>query len=105
MLIIDDDIALAEVVGRYLTREGIDVVFASDGISGLERALELRPDLVVLDLMLPGLDGHEVCRRLREVASIPVLMLTARGEEEDRLAGFALGADDYVDQALLARAS
>jgi DNA-binding response OmpR family regulator len=96
VLVVDDDVALADVVRRYLTREGFAVEVASDGESGLERALTTLPDLVVLDLMLPGLDGIEVCRRLRQTAPIPVVMLTARGEEEDRIAGLDLGADDYV---------
>ncbi len=96
VLVVDDDLALAEVVGRYLERDGFVVSFASDGPQGLATALETLPDLLVLDLMLPGLDGIEVCRQLREVAPIPVVMLTARGEEEDRIAGLRIGADDYV---------
>jgi len=96
VLVVDDDEALAEVVGRYLEREGFQVELANDGATGLERALATLPDLVVLDLMLPVLDGLEVCRRLRQTAPIPVVMLTARGEEDDRIAGLDLGADDYV---------
>lgn len=96
VLIVDDDAALAEVVARYLRREGFDVDYAPDGATGLERALATLPDLVVLDLMMPGMDGFEVCRRLREATTIPVVMLTARGEEHDRIAGLDLGADDYV---------
>lgn len=96
VLVVDDDPALAEVVGRYLEREGFEVTFAGDGPTGLQLALDSLPDLVVLDLMLPGIDGIEVCRRLREVAPIPVVMLTARGEEDDRIAGLHIGADDYV---------
>jgi DNA-binding response OmpR family regulator len=96
VLVVDDDPALSEVVGRYLEREGFAVSFAEDGDDGLATALATLPDLVVLDLMLPSLDGIEVCRRLREVAPIPVVMLTARGEEEDRIAGLRIGADDYV---------
>ena len=96
VLVVDDDPTLSEVVGRYLTREGFLVDYAEDGTSGLELALATLPDLVLLDLMLPGLDGLEVCRRLREAAPIPVVMLTARGEENDRIAGLELGADDYV---------
>jgi DNA-binding response OmpR family regulator len=79
-----------------LTREGHDVEIVTDGRTGLERALTTLPDLVVLDLMLPGLNGIELFRRLRRVAPIPVVMLTARGTEEDRVAGLELGADDYV---------
>jgi DNA-binding response OmpR family regulator len=96
ILVIDDDPTLADVVGRYLTKEGFVVEIVGDGRNGLERALATLPDLVVLDLMLPGLDGFEVFRRLRRVAPIPVVMLTARGDEEDRITGLELGADDYV---------
>ncbi|MCB0978728.1 MAG: response regulator transcription factor [Acidimicrobiales bacterium] len=96
ILVIDDDVALSEVVGRYLEAAGYEVMFAADGQTGLEQALRELPDLVVLDLMLPRLDGIEVCRRIREVAPIPVVMLTARGEEDDRIAGLQIGADDYV---------
>jgi DNA-binding response OmpR family regulator len=96
VLVVDDDPALSEVVGRYLELEGFVVSFAEDGEEALAMALATLPDLVVLDLMLPSLDGVEVCRRLREVAPIPVVMLTARGEEEDRITGLRIGADDYV---------
>jgi DNA-binding response OmpR family regulator len=96
ILVIDDDPTLADVVGRYLTKEGFSVEIVGDGRNGLERALATLPDLVVLDLMLPGLDGFEVFRRLRRVAPIPVVMLTARGDEDDRITGLELGADDYV---------
>jgi DNA-binding response OmpR family regulator len=96
VLVVDDDVALADVVSRYLEREGFEVSTAPDGASGLAAALETLPDLVVLDLMLPVIDGLEVCRRLRQSAPIPVVMLTARGEEDDRIAGLELGADDYV---------
>lgn len=98
VLVVDDDPVLSEVVGRYLTREGFEVDFAADGTSGLEKALRTLPDLVLLDVMLPGIDGLEVCRRLRQAAPIPVVMLTARGEENDRIAGLELGADDYVSK-------
>ena len=96
VLIVEDDPNVAEVVARYLEREGYRVETTADGAVGLERALEDLPDLVVLDLMLPSMGGLEVCRRLREVAPVPVIMLTARGEEADRIAGLELGADDYV---------
>lgn len=96
VLVVDDDPALAGVVGRYLEAEGFEVSFAEDGLRGLEQALATLPDLVVLDVMLPGMDGIEVCQRLREVAPIPVVMLTARGDENDRIAGLQIGADDYV---------
>jgi DNA-binding response OmpR family regulator len=96
VLIIEDDPNVAEVVGRYLAREGYDVETVADGALGLARALADLPDLVVLDLMLPSLDGLEVCRRLRAAAPVPVIMLTARGEEADRIVGLELGADDYM---------
>jgi len=96
VLIVEDDPNVSEVVARYLEREGYRVEVASDGAAGLERALADLPDLVVLDLMLPTVGGLEVCRRLREVAPVPVIMLTARGEEADRIAGLELGADDYM---------
>ena len=98
MLVIDDDPTMTEVVSRYLEREGFVVAHAGDGDTGLREAIETLPDLVVLDLMLPGIDGLEVFRRLREVAPIPVVMLTARGDEDDRVAGLELGADDYVSK-------
>ena len=96
VLVVEDDPTVAEVVSRYLEREGYAVETIGDGRVALARALEDLPALVVLDLMLPGLDGLEVCRRLRDVAPIPVIMLTARGDEEDRVVGLELGADDYL---------
>jgi len=99
VLVAEDDANVADVVGRYLTREGFDVEVIGDGAVALDRALAEPPDLVVLDLMLPGMDGLEVCRQLRRqdrFASIPVLMLTARSEEADRVVGLEIGADDYV---------
>lgn len=96
VLVVDDDRAVADVVARYLCREGYQVDVVSDGVSALERVVLRPPDLVVLDLMLPRMSGLEVCRRLREIAPIPVVMLTARGEESDRVAGLELGADDYI---------
>jgi len=98
VLLVDDDPTLADVVGRYLSHEGFAVDHALTGEDGLARAAGRRPDLVVLDLMLPGLDGMEVCRRLRRpgAESVPVIMLTARGDEADRVAGLELGADDYL---------
>ena len=96
VLIVEDDPNVAEVVARYLEREGYLVETVADGAEGLARALDDPPDLVVLDLMLPSMGGLEVCRRLRAEAPVPVIMLTARGEEADRIAGLELGADDYV---------
>ena len=85
-----------ELVRMYLARDGHRVVAAADGLEGLQAAARVQPDLVVLDLMLPGLDGMGVCRKLRESSDVPVIMLTARVDEADRLAGLDLGADDYV---------
>lgn len=96
VLVVEDDATVAEVVTRYLEREGFIVEWAGDGADALRRARAAPPDLVVLDIMLPGIDGLEVCRRLREKAPIPVVMLTALGEENDRVMGLDLGADDYI---------
>ena len=96
ILVVDDDPTVADVVGRYLVRDGHTVECIPDGHQALRRIAEERPDLVVLDLMLPGIGGLEVCRRLRERYPVPVVMLTALGDESDRLAGFEIGADDYV---------
>jgi DNA-binding response OmpR family regulator len=96
VLLIEDDPTVADVVVRYLERDGYEASWESDGTRGLATAVESCPDLVLLDLMLPGTDGLEVCRRLRAVAPVPVIMLTARGDENDRVMGLELGADDYV---------
>jgi DNA-binding response OmpR family regulator len=98
VLVVEDDRTVAEVVTRYLEREGYAVESVGDGQEALARADAQLPDLVVLDIMLPGLDGLEVCRRLRSRAPIPVVMLTARGSEEDKVLGLELGADDYVSK-------
>ncbi|GAA2147135.1 response regulator transcription factor [Kitasatospora kazusensis] len=99
ILVVDDDPTVAEVVASYLTRSGYLVDRAADGREALARAEAFRPDLLVLDLMLPEIDGLEVCRRLRATdhgAALPVVMLTAKGDEADRILGLELGADDYV---------
>jgi DNA-binding response OmpR family regulator len=96
VLVVDDDETVRDVVRRYLERDGHEVVVAGDGESALQLVARQVPDLVVLDLMLPGIDGLEVCRRLRQRHSVPIVMLTALGEEEDRVVGLQLGADDYV---------
>jgi DNA-binding response OmpR family regulator len=98
IMVVDDDRTVADVVTRYLEREGYDVTATGDGSVAVElaTAAPAPPDLVILDLMLPGLDGLEVCRRLRRIGPIPVIMLTARGDEVDRVIGLELGADDYV---------
>jgi two-component system response regulator CpxR len=96
ILIIDDDVELCELVGEYLTREGFEVEAAHNGDKGLERALSGEHALVVLDIMLPGMTGLDVLRRLRSESRAPVLILTARGEDVDRIVGLEIGADDYL---------
>ncbi|MFJ1897107.1 response regulator transcription factor [Streptomyces sp. NPDC088115] len=92
----DDDPTVSEVVAGYLSGAGYEVARAADGPAALECFARRRPDLVVLDLMLPGMDGFEVCRRMRAHGRVPVIMLTARGDEDDRILGLETGADDYV---------
>ncbi len=98
VLVVDDDATVSDVVRRYLERAGYEVTLAADGAAGLAAFAAQRPDLVVLDLMLPGVPGLEVCRRLREGdgRDTPIIMLTALGEESDRVLGLQLGADDYL---------
>ncbi|WP_433364874.1 response regulator transcription factor [Actinoplanes sp. CA-142083] len=97
VLVVDDDPTVSDVVRRYLEQDGCEVRLAGDGADGLAAVAAQRPDLVVLDLMMPGIDGLEVCRRLRrQLPDLPVIMLTALGEEADRVLGLEVGADDYV---------
>jgi two-component system response regulator CpxR len=96
ILLIDDDVELCSLLDELLKREGFEVQMEHDGASGLERAQSGQFDLIVLDVMLPRLDGFEVLERLRRVSKVPVLMLTARGEDVDRIVGLELGADDYL---------
>ena len=96
VLIVEDDPDTAKLVSLYLQRDGHKVLCARDGIEGLRLARDARPDLVVLDLMLPKLNGIGVCRTLRQESTVPIVMVTARVEEEDRLKGLDLGTDDYV---------
>lgn len=96
ILLIDDDEVLLELLAEHIRTAGFVVLTASRGEAGARLALEKQADLVVLDVMMPGMDGWEVCRRLREVSNVPIIMLTAKGEELDRLRGFHLGVDDYV---------
>ena len=99
VLLVDDDVELAELVGEYLTREGFTLDAETDGTHALDRALSGDYQLTVLDLMLPHMDGLEVCRLLRShdaTAAMPIIMLTARGEESERIVGLELGADDYL---------
>ena len=96
ILVVDDEPTVTEVVERYLVREGYEVASTADGADGLRLAREWPPNLIVLDLMLPSIDGLEVCRQLRRETQVPIIMLTARGEETDRVVGLEMGADDYM---------
>ena len=96
LLIIDDDTTLIKALEMYLMREGYEVHLASNGMDGLKSFYTLRPELVVLDVMMPEMDGWETCRRIRELSTVPIIMLTAKGQENDRVMGLRLGADDYV---------
>jgi DNA-binding response OmpR family regulator len=96
VLVVDDDMKTVELVKLYLNRDGYQVLTAYDGIEALRLARESSPDLIVLDLMLPDIDGLEVCRILRHESDVPIIMLTARTTDQDKLTGLGLGADDYV---------
>ena len=96
VLVIEDDPGIARIIRLYLEQDGHQVTAAADGLSGLQFARESTPDLIVLDLMLPRLNGMEICRSLREESDVPVIMVTARVSEIDRLNGLDLGADDYI---------
>ena len=96
VLVVDDDETLLRFLAEYLTREGFQVITADRGTKGLRALHQERPDLVILDVMMPGMDGWEVCARMREIAEVPVIMLTAKTSEADKLRGFRLGVDDYV---------
>jgi two-component system, OmpR family, response regulator ResD len=96
ILVVDDEAIVTEVVQRYLAREGFTVSVARDGPAALDAARRDAPDLVVLDLMLPGIDGLEVCRALRRESKVPIIILSAKDEESDKVLGLGLGADDYV---------
>ena len=103
VLLIDDDARLFELLSSYLRQNGVDLEHARDGVSGLRALSERSFDAVLLDGMMPGMDGLEVLRRIRERGAIPVLMLTARGDEADRVVGLELGADDYVAKPFSSR--
>ena len=96
VLVVDDDIKTVELVKLYLERDGYRVLTAYDGVEALRLAREGHPDLIVLDLMLPGIDGLQVCRTLRQESDVPIIMLTAKTTDQDKLTGLGLGADDYV---------
>ncbi len=96
VLVIEDEEEITEIVTTCLKKEGYELFSADDGLKGIRVFYERRPDLVILDIMMPGLDGWEVCRRIREVSDTPVIVLSARGQEADKVRGLNLGADDYV---------
>jgi len=96
ILVVDDEVSLQETLTYKLEKEGYQVEVAGDGLTALELARSTHPDLVILDVMLPGMDGFELCRNLRQESNIPVLMLTARDDEIDRVVGLEVGADDYL---------
>jgi DNA-binding response OmpR family regulator len=97
-LVVEDDKSVSQLIRLYLAQAGYRVLAAEDGLSGLRMALEDSPDIVLLDLNLPGMDGIEVCRNVRKESEVPIIMVTARVEEDDRLTGLDLGADDYVSK-------
>jgi len=108
ILVVDDEPAIVKQTRAYLEKDGYQVLSAQDGLGALAAARRDKPDLIILDLMLPGMDGREVCRVLRKESDIPIIMLTARSEESDQIVGLELGADDYVTKpfspkALVAR--
>ncbi len=96
ILVVDDEPAIVELAQLYLQQEDFDTVTATDGIQALVQVKKTHPDLVILDLMLPGLDGWEVCKRLRAETDLPIIMLTARSDDVDKIVGLELGADDYI---------
>jgi DNA-binding response OmpR family regulator len=98
ILVVDDEKNISQLVRMYLTNEGFDVVVANDGKEALEKARQAKPILIVLDLMLPNVNGLDVCKQLRRDSDVPIIMLTARGDDVDRIVGLEVGADDYVSK-------
>lgn len=96
ILVIEDEKKILDVIKAYLEREGFDTYFSTNGLDGLKKFRDIDPHLVILDLMLPGLSGEEICKKIRSESNIPIVMLTAKTTEESKLEGFTLGADDYV---------
>jgi two-component system KDP operon response regulator KdpE len=96
VLLIDDDVTLVRALKLYLARAGYEVITASNGLEGVQTVFKERPDIVVLDIMMPKLDGWEVCERIREMSGTPIIMLTALGQETDKVTGLRIGADDYL---------
>ena len=104
ILMVDDDINALKLIGYTLHREGYEIIAAQSGQEALAKAQKEKPQLVILDIMMPGMDGYEVCRRLRAIpqtAQVPVIMLTARSQVEDKVAGFQAGADDYLTKPVI----
>ncbi len=98
ILIVDDDNNIAELISLYLVKECYDTLIVNDGESALEQISVFDPDLMLLDIMLPGIDGYEVCRRVRTTSELPIIMLSAKGETFDKVLGLQLGADDYIEK-------
>ncbi len=96
ILVIEDDALQADVVKLLLSQVGYDIVLARDGLEGLRRMYETQPDLVLLDLIMPNMDGWEVCRRIRDMATVPIIIMTSRRSDEEKIKGLRLGADDYI---------
>lgn len=96
ILVVDDEESIVTIISYNLKKEGYEVITASDGESGLELALSEKPDLILLDIMMPNMDGYEVCRKVRKDSNVPIIMLTARADEVDKVLGLEMGADDYV---------
>lgn len=103
LLVIDDDRSINELISLYFTKEGYEVDTCYDGLSAIEAFRNFEPDIVLLDLMLPGMDGYDVCREIRRESQVPIIMLTARGETLDKVVGLELGADDYVQKPFEAK--
>lgn len=98
ILIIEDDIAIAEIQRDFLQIEGFDITIATNGLEGYKQARNKQYDLILLDLMLPGMNGYEICRNIRSEVDIPIIMVTAKGEDADKVRGLGLGADDYISK-------
>ena len=96
VLIVEDDKNIADLLRIYLEKEQMECEIAGDGLAGLEKFHQFQPDLVMLDIMLPGMDGWAVCKKIRETSRVPIIMLTAKGELEDKVSGLEMGADDYI---------
>ena len=96
ILVVDDEKSISKIIAYNLKKEGYEVLCADDGEMGLQLALSEKPDLILLDIMMPKMDGYEVCRKIREQSNVPIIMLTARADEVDKVNGLEIGADDYV---------